>query len=182
MLKTLLPATALVTGVLMLACGQATTAPSEVVSDPAAPTFSATHFRTSFDVVVDELFPVPCANGGSGEDVRITGHQTTWIKQTTSASGHSTFLLHIQPGELIGVGETTGDIYRSAKSPGQIVEIEQGDGAPFVTVVFPQPIVLLGRGPGAATILIYTSVKVVVNNNGELKVLDINFSAKCIER
>lgn len=171
-------ATATLAGMLALACGQATTGPTEAGSEAPAPEFGATHFRDSFTIPVDELFDAPCANGGAGEFIRITGTNMIWIKETITPRGNRILRTHLQP-DIAGVGETSGEVYRAGRSPGQIMEIEQGDGLPFIITFLPQPIVLIGDGASAATILIYTRFQLVINNNGVPTVFLVDFSATC---
>ncbi len=155
---------------LAMGCGQPT--------EPPVPEFGATQLKTTFTIPVDEAFAAPCANGGAGEDIRITGSNVIWVKETTTPGANRILRVHFQP-DLAGVGETSGDLYRAARSPGQIIEIEQGDGLPFITSIFPQPIVLIGEDAGAGTVLIYTRFQLVINNNGVTTVDRADFSAKC---
>lgn len=163
---------------LTLACAQTTTEPTETGAEGLAPQLGATHFTTRFTIPVEELFSAACANGGAGEEIRITGSNTLSIKETITPSANRILRVHLQP-EIAGVGETSGDVYKAGRSPGQIMEIEQGDGFPFVTTFFPQPIVLIGRGASAATIQIYTRFQLVINNNGVPTVVMVDFSARC---
>lgn len=162
---------------LAMACGQPTE-PIDTRAEPPAPELGATQFMTRFTIPVDELFAAPCANGGAGEDIRLTGSNVVSIKETITPSNNRILRIHLQP-EISGVGETSGDLYRAGRSPGQIMEIEQGDGLPFVTNIFPQPIVLIGEDASAATILIYTRFQLTINNNGVTTVVRADFSARC---
>lgn len=171
-------ATMAVGAILALACGDAT-GPDGIGAEGHAPRFAATHFTATFVFPVDELFPVPCANGGAGEEVRITGSNTITVKETVSSSGNRILRVHLQPDDLMGVGQSSGDIYRVSRSPGQIIEVEQSDDFPFVTTVLPQPIVLRGERPKAGTILIHTRFRLVIDNNGTVRVFLLDFSATC---
>ena len=182
MRKTQLPATASLTAVLMLGCGQSPTAPSEAAQDASAPSFSAANSKFSFQQPVDHVFGVPCANGGVGEDVHVTGSQVISIKETISASGNYKFRLHIKPEGLMAVGLTSGDTWWGSRSPGQIVEISQPDGFPYVLVLLPQPIVLHGTGSTTGTMQIYESLKLTFNNNGMPTASIANFSSTCVGR
>ncbi|MGH2626939.1 MAG: hypothetical protein ACRDHY_09855 [Anaerolineales bacterium] len=168
---------AAVGAMLALACGQMTSEPIETGSDGPAPVFGATQFMTRFTIPVDELFAAPCANGGAGENIRITGSNAISIQETITPSNNRILRIHLQP-EISGVGETSGDRYRASRSPGQIMEIERGDGLPFLINFLPQPIVLIGED-AAGTILIYTRFQLVINNNDVTTVVKENFSARC---
>jgi hypothetical protein len=163
-------ATATLAAALAVGCSETT--------EPPGLELAAIQFKTSFTIPVDESFAAPCANGGAGENIRLTGSNTIWVKETVTPTNNRILRVHFQP-DLAGVGETSGDLYRAGRSPGQIMEIERGDGLPFISNVFPQPIVLIGESRGAGTVHIYTRFQLVINNNGVTTVERVDFSAQC---
>ena len=53
---------------------------------------------------------IPCANGGAGEDVNLTG-TVKIVRQETSNNQRFTFILHAIPDGITGVGLSTGDTF-----------------------------------------------------------------------
>lgn len=51
---------------------------------------------------------IPCANGGTGEDVNLTG-TVRIVRQETNNNQRFTFTLHAIPDGITGVGLSTGD-------------------------------------------------------------------------
>jgi len=51
---------------------------------------------------------IPCANGGAGEDVNLTG-TVRIVRQETYNNQRFTFILHAIPDGVTGVGLSTGD-------------------------------------------------------------------------
>jgi hypothetical protein len=60
---------------------------------------------------------VPCANGGAGEFVELTGEMHMVI-HATSNDNHGTSNIHSSFVRLTGVGLTTGDTYRGVGASG----------------------------------------------------------------
>ena len=173
MCKSVLATLGAITTMLVLACDQQPTEPTEVTVQPPAPNFAASHTKIVFQQPFSVDFTVPC----KGEDVNVSGSEIIRIQQTISNSGNFIFSLHIKPSSLIGVGTTSGTMYRGARSPGHLVQKFHWNGVAQVLNILPQPIVLLGSG---AKILIYDAFKLTVNANGDATVVRVNQSAKCI--
>jgi hypothetical protein len=98
-------------GAALLACGSPPVAPEEGAI--TQPSFRASHFTDPNDFFPIE-FPVfvPCAAGGLGEVVLLTGqlHQLNHV--TVSNTENVVRTVHNQL-RLIGTGTTTGDTYRA---------------------------------------------------------------------
>jgi len=78
---------------------------------------------------------VPCANGGSGEIVTISGTLHLLIPPNASEALHGNW------SNARGVGLTTGDVYVLAGSPSNLVPAAGGDYLTNITLV--------GTGPNA---------------------------------
>ena len=67
---------------------------------------------------IEEIVPfagsrfIPCANGGAGEDVAITGTAKLKVVEFLDGNGGYHYRLSFQTLEYGGVGQTTGDVYR----------------------------------------------------------------------
>src|SRR2546423_232717 len=73
----------------------------------------ATTFTSNEKLPVDVIVFVPCANGGAGENVHLTGTIHILI-HTTVNKNNFTAKYQLQPQGLSGTGETTGDKYRGS--------------------------------------------------------------------
>ncbi len=78
-------------------------------------TSSATTSTVSYDVPWARTVRVPCANGGAGEYVALSGTLHNVLSQTTSPTGVTQLLFHHQLDDASGVGLTTGDVYRAMR-------------------------------------------------------------------
>jgi hypothetical protein len=129
-------------------------------------------------VVYDQRFPltlsmfVPCANGGAGEVVDVTG---TWHAFFTlvqqggvfTTTGHGTF------EGLVGMGETTGVTYHGTWTQQGYDETVVAGGV--VTLTRSNEIVFAGEG-GAGTFRWIQIAHVTIDPAGDLRVnFDNNF-------
>jgi hypothetical protein len=118
---------------------------------------------------------IPCANGGAGENVDLSGslHATTHVT-ITGNNFHVKY--HYQPQGISGIGETTGDKYQATG-----VTQEQYGGS-FVNGQFEDTYVdnfrIIGQGPGN-NYLIHENIHVTINANGTVTTFIDNFTADC---
>src|SRR5256885_1971520 len=80
---------------LLLACGSAPTASEETAS--LTPAFAASTFTDNLVVALDQPVFIPCANGGAGEVVEITGRLHVVVHATLSSDSNFIFKEHFQP-------------------------------------------------------------------------------------
>jgi hypothetical protein len=140
-----------------------------------APAAGAETFTESFLEAVDILVFIPCANGGVGEDVQLTGFFHNVIHTTINGNGFvSTF--HFQPQGVTGVGLTSGDKYQSTG-----VGKEQISGS-FVNGQFSSTFILnigiIGQGSGNNAVL-HEETHVTINADGQATASFDNFRAEC---
>lgn len=101
----------LAVGVLMLAACDAVPTPSEPLA--LEPRYAATTATINIFEPFAQTNFVPCANGGAGEDVLLSGILHVQAHATVSNSGNVVARTHFQPQGVTGVGQTTGDVYRA---------------------------------------------------------------------
>jgi hypothetical protein len=103
---------------------------------------------------------VPCANGGAGEDVSLTGSLHILATTTFDAAGgvHGTLLFN--PQNVSGVGSVSGAGYRGT---GETLSTFTGKVGAVSTLVNNFRIV---GTQGAATYQVHENIAVVVNANG----------------
>lgn len=150
----------------------------------AFPTQAATPFRsplppaTTMTISVKEpsVIPVfiPCALGGQGEVVELTGTLHMVMHFTVDPNGGYHYDLSFQPQGMSGVGETSGDKY-------QATGITR-DSANFSTLPYNSTYVnnfrIIGQGTGN-NFIVHENVHFTINANGELTAYADNFSASC---
>lgn len=123
-----------------------------------------------FELVV----AVPCANGGAGEDVLLTGFLHVLITGTLDASGSLHTTTHFQPMGVAGTGLTTGDVYRAT---GITRDQASGLDIPF-EATFVNNFRIIGPGTGN-NLLVQEVAHVTVNALGELTVFLDRLTAEC---
>jgi hypothetical protein len=114
----------------------------------------------------EQAVSVPCANGGAGEDVLLTGFIHVLITGTLDASGSLHTTTHFQPMGVSGVGLTTGDVYRAT---GLTRDQANGLDVPFEET-FVNNFRIIGPGKGN-NLLIQEIAHVTFDANGQLTVL-----------
>lgn len=131
-------------------------------------------FRVSEKFPLDLVVFVPCANGGAGEYIELSGHLHTLFHITFDGQGGYHAKSHFNPQGVSGTGLTTGDKYQ-----GTGVTQDQ-----FIIgrVGFENTVVnnfrLIGQGPGN-NLLIDENSHITVNANLTITSFHDNFSAEC---
>jgi hypothetical protein len=116
---------------------------------------------------------VPCAAGGAGELVDLSGTLHVLLHTTLDGSGGFHAKTHFQPQGVVGVGLTTGDIYQGTGATQNHLNGSVGEESTFV-----DNFRLIGPGPGN-NLLLHETVHVTVNANGVVTALVSNFSVEC---
>ena len=127
----------------------------------------------SIPVVLNQF--VPCANGGAGEFITLTGNLHV-LQHVTVNDNHVTFKTHFQPQGISGTGNTTGDTYH-ATGVTQETTTFQLDGGTYEDT-FVNNFRLIGQGRGN-NLLVHQVSHFTFNNNGELTSDHTTFSIDC---
>lgn len=144
------------------------------LTDPAiTPAFAASAVTTSTSVPIDLAVFVPCANGGSGEVVALSGRLHILTHATLNANGGFTLRSHVQPQNVSGTGQVTGDRYRGTGVTQITTTANSGE-----TFTFINNFRVVGQGPGN-NILVHENVHMTVNANGEVTASVANLSVEC---
>jgi hypothetical protein len=148
-------------------------------SDPVGPrTLNLAQAETFTDneiiPIVLEVF-IPCAAGGAGEIVVLSGDLHVLFHGTINGN-RFVMKAHFQPQGISGVGLTTGDKYQATGVT------QETFGGSFVNGQFSDTFVnnfrIIGQGPGN-NFLIHETFHVTVNANGEVTVVHVNFTVDC---
>jgi hypothetical protein len=133
----------------------------------------ATVFTDNVQIPINLLVFVPCAAGGAGEDVDLSGTLHVLFRTTFDSRGgfHSKF--HFQPQGVSGTGLTTGDKY-------QATGVTQGtdNGKVGFESTFVNNFRIIGQGPGN-NFLLHENFHFTINANGEVTAFVDNFRVEC---
>lgn len=166
---------ALALTLFVTACDAAPTAPrAAATAETAAPTAdiaataadgNADVWRDHYRYPINQLRWVPCANGGAGELVRVTGTIHTRTQINSLDSGGWRIAIHYNGHGLRGEGRTTGAQYVANTADGGMLNIT--DGA--TTQLFTSRFRMIGRG-GADKFFYTFTDRYTVDANGEMRV------------
>jgi hypothetical protein len=149
------------------------------VSTAASCVFATTVGASATTTTVNTTFPidlivfVPCANGGAGELIEVTGPLHDLFHMTTDNTGGIHVKVHDQPQGVSGVGLTTGDKYQATGVTQDEFTAVAGQEETFVNNFR-----MIGQGPGN-NFLVHDNFHVTVNANGDVTASHDNFSIDC---
>jgi hypothetical protein len=118
---------------------------------------------------------VPCANGGAGELVALSG--SLHVLTTVTINGNNVSMsTHSQPQGVSGVGLTTGDKYRGTGVTRSDTNYDNVD-FPFVTT-YVNNFRVIGQGPGN-NFTVHETLHTTVNANGDATADFDNIKVDC---
>jgi hypothetical protein len=118
---------------------------------------------------------IPCAAGGAGEIVDLSGPLHMLISFTINGNNVSGYF-HFQPQGISGTGETTGDKYQATGVTQESFKNSLQNGQANLTFV--NNFRIIGQGPGN-NFLVHETLHLTINANGTLTVSHDNFSVDC---
>ncbi len=107
------------------------------------PAYAAVVTNTS--IPLDLTVFVPCADGGAGEDIQLSGFLHVLISTTVDNNGGVHFSEQFNPQDVSGVGLTTGDKYRAT---GLTRDDFSTTSSGLVQFSFVNRFDMIGQGPG----------------------------------
>jgi len=133
----------------------------------------ATTVTDNVRIPTDIFVFVPCAAGGAGEFVQLSGTLHVLFVTTIDSRGGFHSKYHFQPQGVSGTGLTTGAKY-------QATGVTQGtfNGRVGFEETFVNNFRIIGQGPGN-NFMIHENFHITVNANGEVTAFVDNFSVKC---
>jgi hypothetical protein len=139
----------------------------------AAARAEATTETTNLQIPITLVAFVPCANGGAGELVELTG--TLHVLLHTTADGRGGFHVksHFQPQGVSGVGLTTGDKYQGTGVTQDEFHVTAG-----ITETFVNNFRIIGQGPDN-NYLVHENFHITITPNGDVTALHDNLSIEC---
>jgi len=140
------------------------------VQSNAAAAFTAS---SKFDIVLS--INIPCANGGNGEDVTLTGTLHDLYHITINGNNFNV-KQHDNPQGITGIGTVTGAKYQGTG------ETQQQFGGSFVNGHYEGTLTnnfrMIGQGPGN-NFLVHETFHVTINANGTVTALLDHLTADC---
>jgi hypothetical protein len=137
------------------------------------PAYSAVDTNISIPVAISVF--VPCAVGGTGEVVTLSGDLHILISTTVNAN-HISLYTHFQPQGVSGVGSVSGDKYQGTGVTRTSIEADVVS-FPFIET-FVNNFRIIGQGPGN-NFLLHQNIHITVNANGTVTASVDNFSVEC---
>lgn len=134
---------------------------------------AADSFTVSQSFPLDLLVYVPCADGGAGEEVYLTGYLHDLFHVTFTPSGGFVISGLDNPQGISGTGLTTGDSYQGTGVTRFVTSGRLG-----FTDTFVNNFRIIGEGTGN-NYLVHENVHITVNANGTLTAYVDNFSVEC---
>jgi len=125
---------------------------------------------------INLTFFVPCAAGGAGELVDLSGPLHTLITFTINGNNVSG-MAHFQPQGIVVIGETTGDKYQ-ATGVTKDTSFKQSFQNGQASQTFVNNFRIIGSGPGN-NFLLHEETHITINANGTVTVFHDNFSVVC---
>ncbi len=126
------------------------------------------------DVPIDTDVMVPCAAGGQGEIVALSGVVHMVFSVTTDASGGLHVDTHSNNQGVSGSGITTGDKYQ-ATGGNRFSSNTNGAASEFT---FVDSFQLIGQGPGN-NLVIHETVHMTINANGDVTANILSVDSEC---
>jgi hypothetical protein len=118
---------------------------------------------------------IPCADGGVGEVVDLSGALHTLISSSINGNNVSG-KFHFQPQGISGTGETTGAKYQATGVTQYSFKSSLQNGQASFTFV--NNFRIIGQGPGN-NFLMHESLHFTINADGTMTVFHDNFSVDC---
>jgi hypothetical protein len=131
--------------------------------------------HTRIDDTVDFAEFVPCAADGAGEWVVLSGDLHVFFHTTADVDGgvHSTY--QFNPQGVIGIGQTTGDVYRGTGVSRGSLFVKEGE---IRTETENEVFMLIGPGAGN-NFLVHGILHYTVNANGDVTAFVDNYTVEC---
>jgi hypothetical protein len=139
----------------------------------AVPANAAVQVNDTTDISLTVF--IPCAAGGAGEIVDLSGPLHTLISFTINGNNVSGYF-HFQPQGISGTGESTGTKYQATGVTLESFKNSLQNGQANLTFV--NNFRIIGQGPGN-NYLVHETMHVTINADGTATVFHDNFSVDC---
>lgn len=159
---------------LLLACDSQPLSPSEEFVPTGQPIAWAVLSKENVKIPIELLQFVPCANGGQGEVVELTGNLHVLFQFAISSSGQVTLRDHSNPQGVVGTGLSTGDRYRGTG----VTQSHDRFGQVGESFTFVNNFRIIGQGRGS-NFTVHETFHLTVNANGTVTVATEKARVRC---
>ena len=128
---------------------------------------------TNIEVPVNIPVFIPCAAGGAGELVVLSGDLHVLLRFTIDNNGGIHSASHFQPQGISGIGQTTGDKYQGTGVTQDEFNAKVGHEETFINNFR-----IIGQGNGN-NFLVHENFHITINANGSVTAFLDNFSVDC---
>lgn len=139
----------------------------------ASPLPPASTYTSVQTLPIDQVGFVPCALGGVGESVHISGDINAVAHLTRNATNGYLVESNYNPQGVTGVGLVSGDTYQATGSASERFNVAIGETETYVSNFR-----VIGQGSGN-NYLVHETFHVTVNPNHELITFVYNYSFEC---
>ena len=146
------------------------------IARPTPARAAAETFTDNEVVPINLVQFVPCAAGGAGEEVALSGELHLLFHITVDARGGVHVKTHANPQGVRGIGLTTGDKYQGTGVTQDHINVG-ADGLP-VTYTFVNNFRIIGQGPGN-NYLVHQTFHITINEHGEVTAEVDNVRVEC---
>jgi hypothetical protein len=163
----------LVPVVALAACESNTLAPADATAASPQLSNAAVASTQASSYPVDLLVFVPCAAGGAGETIQVSGTVKDLFHITLNAGGHLSVMVEDNPQGVSGYGLTTGTQYQATGVTRSSFTTAFGS-----TQAYTNNFRMISAGSGG-NFMIQENAHVTVNANGEFTAYMGTFSTTC---
>jgi hypothetical protein len=142
-------------------------------SGPSAAYAAAQTFTGVVKIPVDTTDFVPCAAGGAGEEVHLTGEIHDLFHITLDSAGGAHVKVQLSDQGISGTGLTTGDKYHRTGATNFEFNAKVGEQTTVVNNFD-----IIGQGNGN-NFLLHVTLHITVNANGTVTAEVVNTSVEC---
>ena len=135
----------------------------------------ATTFNSNQKLPFNATIEVPCANGGVGETVVLTGNIHILI-HTTLNGNHFSTKYQFQPQGVSGIGQTTGDKYQAIGVSQEQINGSLNNGKYVDTYINNFRLVAPGKGNNYT---VHVNTHITINASGETTATVDNAKIDC---
>lgn len=131
--------------------------------------------QENMKIPIELVLEIPCANGGAGEIVTLTGNLhvvTSFVINGNVVRGR----FHDQPQGISGVGSITGDQYHATGVTSGEFKSSLKDGEAVMS--FENNFRIIGQGPGN-NFLVHQNQHLTINANGDVTAVVDVLGADC---
>ncbi len=144
-----------------------------VLLGPTSAQAAAATYTASLNFPISLFVYIPCANGGVGEYVVLTGNLHDVYSYTFDSAGGVRLTYSDNPQGITGLGWDTGDKYQGTG-------ITRGGFSAMVGYeeTYVNNFRMIGQGPGN-NFQVHETYHITINANGTMTVYVDNFSVEC---